>query len=310
MGLRVAAGGSSWLLELQYSSRWGVRVRVSLCSVAKFLSEEILPETSLHHWSNFPYEPHTLAVIAASWSGGDVEEYESRLHRIPDEELAAWRRGESGPWSFFEGKSLTECHIAIDEIHEYCGVSAKPQYLGMWQKWLGTIRHQGATIEFLSQNEGKVARVIKQESGLRRELVHSDERPDPFFRIPLGDWYELRAKCTGTYLAAVWETVGREVNARFVRERDRFHWLLPRYFELYDSYSKPESGGGLKGGPPKGEFERRSALGLLSWFVRKHFFELLQRSWLIWLPVFFICGGGGFVINHLVRGAAASRRRT
>ena len=188
----------------------------------KFLTEELLPETSLHHWSNFPYEPHVLATIAAERCGASAEEFEDRLHVFPPEELAAWRRGESGPWAFFDGKSLADTHIAIDEIHEYAGAGAEGSYLAQWQKWLGTIRHQGATIEFLTQNEAKVARVIKHESGLRRELMHSDERPDPFFHIELGDWYELRAKLTGTYLAAVWETLGREANGRFIRERSAF----------------------------------------------------------------------------------------
>ncbi len=277
----------------------------SLLRCAKFLSEELLPETNLHHWSNFPYEPRTLAVLAAQWSknkNGDADEYEARLHRFPEEELAAWRLGQRGPWDFFKGQSLADTHIAIDEIHEYAGVGAKMSYLAQWQKWLGTIRHQGATIEFLSQNEMKVARVIKNESGLRRELVHSDERPDPFFHIELGDWYELRAKLTGTYLAAVWETLGREVNARFIREREKFHYLLPRYFELYDSYSKPESGGGQAGGPRKREYERRSWPGLINWFVSKHFYALLMRSWLLWLPLFFVCGGGGCLVHGIVSG--------
>ena len=263
---------------------------------ARLISEEILPETDIIHISNFPYNRHVVATAVAAKTGKPALLYLDRLQQIPQDVLERWRKGESGPWQFFEGRPLQDCHIAIDEVHNFVGISHSEAHIAKWMSWLGEIRHQGATIEFLSQHEEKVARVLILEAGIFRRLVHSDERPDPFFHIPLGDWYELRAKLSGVYLACVWEQIGRMVGRKWVIETEKPFWLFPKYFDLYDSYSAPVAGG-EKGKASAREFERRSFFGLLWWFIRRHKFPLLMRSWVFIVPIFLLLGGGGWAVG-------------
>ena len=277
---------------------------------AKFLVDELLPETDLVHWSNFPYDRERVALLTVEKRGGVVADYLDRMQQFSEADLARWRSGDSGPWELFrsdenpDGPSLDNVHVAIDEIHEYAGINHSKVHRAKWQRWLGQLRHQGATIEFLTQNEGKVCREIKLEASVRRELTHSDERPDPFFKIELGDWYELRAKMTGLYLAAIWEAKGRLVRDRFERESERMFYLWPEYFAVYDSYSRPESGG-VAGGPRKREYERRSWVGLVVWFVRKHFIKLLAKSWILALVVSLFLGGPGWAMGKIIHVVSA-----
>ena len=176
------------------------------------------------------------------------EEILERVEVIPKEVQDAWRDGSSGPWEYFAGKDIGQTHIAIDEIHNFCGTEVNRKLHGEWQKWLGEIRHRGATIEFISQHPMKVAKVIRQECALRLQLVSGETLRDPFFHISMVDWYNLGAKISGKYSPVVHEIESRQdTNSRWQTTHTLKFWFVPDLFEVYDSFSAPVQSDGLRG---------------------------------------------------------------
>jgi len=230
------------------------------------------------------------------------EEVLKRIQIIPDEVLQSWRREESGPWDYFEGVDLTECHIAIDEIHNFISSTKKPEYISKWDEFLGEVRHRGCTFEGLTQDINSVDTVLKGRAGVRLELVPADTLRDPFFNIIMSDWYELKACFTGQIKKCVFE---REFQKRFGRWaciHTRKFFLEAEYFKFYNSYNaslaEKEKGAVDENRAPKYEFQKRTKLSLVTWFYLKNFFQITTRFFItffvIWLCFF---GGATFFLT-------------
>ncbi len=264
------------------------------------------------HWSNFPIHVDKLSAFAAKKHGGEPIDYARRVKVIPRPVLESWMSGKSGPWEFFKECDLTDAHVAIDECHNYVPERGRPnpavsnaEHTQRWQEWLGELRHQGATVEFLTQTPGKVSKAIIGEAETRLKLVNSELRRDPFFGIQLADWYELRAKfVTGKYTPCVWEVEEHDVGGKWEVSDRRVFWFSPAYFALYDSHSSPEKGGGKKAaGPQVREYQRRGYLGLPLWFFAKNAHRIVPRvgiaAFLAWFLLF---GGLTMVITGFMNG--------
>jgi hypothetical protein len=254
--------------------------------------DEFLPEGRGVHISNFPVRRLKMCREVARRTNQPVADLMKRVRRIPASVLREWSAGQSGPWEYFKARSLQGCHIAIDEIHNYAPKDAKPEFRQKWRSWLGEIRHMGATIEFLSQSQEKVQKEIVAEAGKRFELVRGDERHDPLLRIIMADWYELRAGfLSGEYTSPIYYVEFRKLLGKWRQEHATKYTLEPSYFDYYDSYSAPIKGG-VKGEAEKHEFQRRSRLGLVGWFARRHFWALFSRLAIVAL-VSWVCFFGG-----------------
>jgi len=268
---------------------------------SRFLCDEWLPERSGIHYSNFPVFREKVAAFVSKRTGKPAVEFLARMEIIPEQTLATWINGQSGPWDFFHDKNLDGCHIAIDECHNFCGAKTHHRVRQRWQAWLGEIRHQGATVEFLSQSPEKVAREIHYEAGLRLSLVNSEDRRDPFMGILLGDWYELKAGfITGEYQTVVWEIERRNVDGRWIQQNKRTFTLDPLYFEFYDSFSRPVQGGEKSQGQPR-EFQKRSHTGLVFWFLKRNAFSIAPRFLLVGGIVYLCTGGSAPLLNWMVK---------
>ena len=256
-----------------------------------FLLTYLLPETATTHWSNLPLFPEKIAEEAAKRTKRPLEEFTNRIKLIPPEVCDQWRAGESGPWEFFADIDLQDAHLALDEFHEFCGANTAPALREKYRVWFGQIRHRGATIEIISQDPDKIGKEVERECANRLALVNNEDRRDPYFRILFGDWYELRAKfITGQYIAAVWEVEYRKANGKWVEEDKRVFWLDKTYFPFYDSYSKPTDSK-VKGEAKKREFEKRTRLGLIGWFIRNNWPRLVTKGALYGFFVWLVCGG-------------------
>jgi hypothetical protein len=282
---------------------------------ARFLVDEFLPESTGEHWSNFPAYPEKIGQAVAIRKGEDKSQaqvYAARIKQIPAEVLHQWQLGKSGPWEFFADIDVQNAHIAIDEIHKYCGRNASKDLKKKWQIWCGEIRHRGATVEFISQHFRKIAQEVIDESGIRLQLVNSEDRRDWFFRILMGDWYELRAALfTGEYESRIWVYEKREVDGRWTNEDKRTFVLDPYYFSFYDSYSAPDKGG-LKGQAKERLFEKAGKVGTCKWFFKRNWWRFLRGGVIVALLVYFLTGGGGMLMRwflksftHQFNGAAA-----
>jgi len=269
------------------------------------LAHDFLPRESGKHWSNLPINVGALAEYCKPL-GVDPRDVHSRVCSIPRDELRKWREGTSGPWEFFEGIDLQDALIVIDEVHNFCGSKSHKKLQADWQAWLGELRHRGARVILVSQQEHKIAVGLRKEAERQTLVINSELRRDPFLRIELGDWYQLRAKfLTGQYQNAVWVEEERKVGRRSVQEDRRIFWLKPEVFALYDSYSAPHTGG-VKGEASKKEWERLGRVALLLWFVRRNTWRVSSRLAIVALLVW-VCGfGGGTKIIRTVLGTVKS----
>lgn len=288
---------------------------------ARFLVDDFLRDTDGVHISNFPiglvpdHHPHPpqypgetfidrIAEAVAKARKCDPQEIKQRLEIIPEEVLEKWRDERSGPWEYFADQDLTGAHIAIDEIHNYCGSKASRAHKGKWSKWLGEIRHRGATVEMISQHESKIATEIKHEAGGLIQVVKKDDELDPLFGIHLGDWYELRAKfLTGKYTSCVAQIEKRDEAGKWKVNSVRRWWMTPDYFRFYDSHNAPQSGSGAGTAAPKKEFEKRSALGLIRWFVFRNLPQVFTRALMVSVFLWLIAFGG---LTTLLKGFVAT----
>lgn len=282
----------------------------SLRRCAMFLVDEFLPNRESHLWTNYPIgevpENHTyppkydgetfvdrIAAAVSRVSGKSEESTRERIHIIPDDEIAKWKTGASGPWEFFADKDISNSYLAIDEIHNFCGRRTRSNIVHKWGQFLGEIRHRGARAEFLSQNPQKVSKDLMYELEVRVRMVAADERRVPLLRIRMGDLYELWAGfVSGKYESIIWEILERDTGGRFRRETAESFRKDPYYYQFYDSFCAPVQGG-VAGQLDKHEFEKRSKWGLIKWFAWRNGFRLslagVAASVLIWLA----CGGAG-----------------
>jgi hypothetical protein len=265
---------------------------------ARYLAFDFLPSTDLTLYTNYPINIDAMVAYVIQHYPDMVESrLRDRIKIIPEDVLKDWRQGQSSPLDYFQRINLDGCRIAIDEIHNFCGLNTPKPILQAWREFLGEIRHRGCEFECLSQNESKIAKVIKDEAGLKRYLFNSENKPDPFFGIRMEDWYELRAKFSGRYAPWIFETIHTEVHGKWreTKELSRMYQLSPDLFPLYDSYSAPHHGGNKSKGRVH-PFQSLTTVGLFLWFFRRNWFRFLSR-FLIAAFVFWLCFCGGMSMS-------------
>ena len=64
-------------------------------------------------------------------------------------------------------------------------------------------------------------------------------------------------------------------------------------FKYYNSYSKTLSGGNDEGGTPQTEYQTKSKIGLLLWFLRRNVFNIIPKLFLVALFIWLAFFGGG-----------------
>ncbi len=235
------------------------------------------------------WESGELTKIPHGWAGKDFPETVVRFASDGGELMA--------------GINLVGAHIAIDECHNFCKASGStPKHQReMWGQWLGEIRHIGATVEFLTQSPHKLAEEIVKEAEVRIDLLNVESERDPFFKIPMADWYELKAGLvTGEYEAKVQLLERRCVEGRWIKHYSEFFRRDPFYFQFYNSYNKPQAGG--VNAPSKVyEFQKRTQKSLLLWFLKRNCWPVSSRIAIAMLVVW-LCfwGGGRFLFNRFV----------
>ena len=283
---------------------------------ARYLVDDFLVNTRGVHISNFPLNPETISETVSkkiNKSRGlfgifrkavTPDDIKKRLIVIPDDVLQSWRSEESGPWEFFKGWNLKYAHIAIDEIHNFINSRSSSAYLKLWDDFLGEVRHRGCTFEGLTQDFDSVDRVLSGRASIRLELIPGEDLRDPFFKIKLSDWYELKASFFGTYHKTVFMYEKRKQGSSWkVNHVSRF-LITPDYYSFYNSYSaslqeKENGEGDVSSRAPEHEYQRRSRLSLFAWFIRRNFFTLFCRIsvaiFLFWLC---FCGGLTYIIER------------
>jgi len=270
---------------------------------AHFLVTELLPDTELKHLSNFPvkFEPwqdgqgnqkRGLIEVCRLRDAATEEEVLDRIELIPDWELQKWLDGSSGPWDTFKEKDLSGYHLAIDEIHNYCGKNTHVNIRKQWQTWLGELRHRGARIEFISQHPQKIAKEIREEAEILLELHSGETEHDPWFNISMADWYQVIARVTGKYRPCVFEVENRQQKSRWIKNSGVKFRFESDLFETYDSFSAPIQGGG-SGKLAKEPWQRLNGIQFFLWFLTRNLWCITSRFAIVGLFAWLSLFGGG-----------------
>ena len=251
---------------------------------AVFLAEEWLPNHSGVLITNYPILMENLVK--------DFPNAEKRVELIPKEVLQAWRDGRSGPWDYLDGREISGCHIAIDEIHNYCGKNTDNKIRKKWLSWIGELRHQGATCEFLTQSEAKCAKEILSEAEIRYEIINGENRIFPILGYRMGDLYEFRAKILGRYLCPSFCREYIQAGSKWVLQKEHIFYRLPKYFQYYDSYSAPEHGKAEGHKAEKRPWEKYSWPMLFVWFYLQYPFRIMFQTAVLVTFIYIFFGGG------------------
>ena len=281
---------------------------------SRFLVDDFLVNTKGIHISNFPLNIDLISQTVSEKINKNrgffgifrkkviPEDIKKRLWIIPTEVLLSWRDGVSGPWEYFQGVDLKYAHIAIDEIHNFINSRTSPDVLKKWDDFLGEVRHRGCTFEGLTQDIDQVEKILTGRVSIRLELIPGEDLRDPFFKIPMRDWYELKASFLGSYHKTVILLEQRKHGSRWKTNHSSRFLITPEYFKYYNSFNaslqEKEQGASDEGRALEYEYQRRSRISLFFWFIRRNFLTLFIRIslavFLFWLC---FCGGLNFFIS-------------
>ena len=296
------------MAELIIAGRYGPTGTGKSWRLCQWTKEEWLPD--VHNGAlitNLPLHVDELCKDVASASGIAEHDLWNRVELISDATWASWIAEESGPWELFANRSIDGCHIIFDEIHTVCkkGKTSKA-YLAQWSDWFAELRHQGATLEFASQNPDKVATEITNEVVERVNMLSLETERDPYFHIPLADWAELKAAFVGKYVPRVIEQPysrepGRSGRYVWKPQKKKSFVRDTKYFKYYDSRSKPTTGQGQAGTERKREFEKRSKWGMVWWLYSRHCWAVTSRLFAVGFILFLCFGGGGHLMSWFLR---------
>jgi hypothetical protein len=206
-------------------------------------------------------------------------EVRRRLILIPKEVERTWALQEVSPSVYFDSfESLADAWIILDEAHNFIGRKHEAKYRRLWQEFTGELRHRGACLELVTQSLGKLADEIECDAGVWIEVSNCEADRDPFFWIPLSDWWQFSAKLNGHYVAQIRQQEHKHEMRRWVANDKLRLWRQDPYiYSLYHSYSAPKNGGAA--GRRLHAYETRNWIQLFMWFIRRWWTRL------IWSPV-------------------------
>ena len=237
---------------------------------------EILPGTQ-RLITNVPINREAIAQLAADRKLASYEEAYDRIEVLPNSLTSDWLPvNGGGPWDL---KNINGAKLLIDEIHNFAPKGGPSDHMRRWQAWLGELRHQGACVEFLTQDHYKVSPEIWHEAPLRLRLEPCWVRRDGLFKILMSDWYQLLAALRiAPYIERTWVVHETKVGSVWVEQYDEKVTLWPELFKTYNSYSAPIQGNHRAGGPKLREFQRYGLAGFLRWFLRRNCWQLIKRG--------------------------------
>lgn len=292
----------------------GKSVRVVWWLVEDFLPNN--PDGGLFI-TNVPIDRETIARYVERKHKLDYEKTLARLQLIPQDVLESWERGISQhayekaarkdpdateasitPFEFFGRYDLTGAHIAIDEAQNYWGRGTRDKYwLEEMRSFVSRIRHFGATLELITQDEQQVALEIVRLASLGYLITPNEARCLPILNIRFKDLYEIWAKLGGKYDAAVAIQERVKAGRRWTNQgKPFFFYRKPEYFELYNSHGAVKNG--LSSSAPIFEYQKRTWPSLLWWFFRRNVGAFLKVFMASALVVFLFGFDGITTVNE------------
>ncbi|MEG1620117.1 MAG: zonular occludens toxin domain-containing protein [Eubacterium sp.] len=260
--------------------------------------------------TNFRLNADEIAADVAKRTSQSFDEVLSRIVVIPDSELLLWRYlstseyktklqknlDDTGfpPAVFFQQYNLENSHIAIDEFHRYFCKSNSALWGKCWNEFFAEVRKLGCTFEAITQDLSLIPTEFIGKVGYRIDLLPFADERDPFFKIPLFDWYQLRSSYTGDVAQKICQVEykkGTSFTGRVAWKKahhENFE-ITPDYYKFYNSYQASEQDQSIS--HVKQPFEIYGKR-IVFWFIRRHFWKLLCRFLLVALFFYGTFGGG------------------
>lgn len=267
----------------------------------RLLAESWLRDPDLRIVSNIDLNREAIGEYAAAKYGADPAAVADRIRRIPEEVIDEWRRELSGPWEYWAGVDLSNTHIIIDESHEVCSKLHKNDHVRNWQEWIRTIRHRGATVEFISQTDEDFPPAMRAICQKKFYISTGEDIRDPYVNIAFDDWYQLWAKfVSGKYQPRIAQEEYLVMDGKPKRNDIQWFTREPWVFELYNS--EQATAEGTSGARRKKAWEKFGRLGFLAWFAKRNTFRVLlsPKVWVMAFVLFASCGGGSWAYGQMV----------
>lgn len=288
-------------------------------SRVRWLMNQFMIESSGLYITNFPLNIELISDELSRRTGKPPEDFQRRIVVIPDDVMSSWRSlteknskdlcakhrkdNTFPPAQYFESFDLNNARIAIDEFHRYFKKGSPADLLSMWNDWFAEIRKLGCTFEAITQELDQLPQEFIGKVGIRVDLLPFSSLRDPFLKIPLSDWYELRAAYTGIREQKICQAEYRKGTSftgrvKWVQNHVEKFAICKDFFPYYNSYQKTESSGVIGNSEyPADRYKKRTVL----WFIRRHFFKLLGKTALVVFFLWLTFGGGLlYLINGFV----------
>lgn len=280
-------------------------------SRVRWLVTDFLINSSGLYITNLPLNCESIANDVSEKTGKDYCEILERLIIIPDEELKMWRdlanldknelkkiKDDSGfrPADFFNSYDLSGAHIALDEFHRYFSKNDPIQLRKIWNDWFSEIRKLGCTFEAITQDISQLPREFFGKVGVKIDLAPFGNTRDPFFKIKMSDWYQLRGGLTGYIESRVEEIesikdLSGTGSVSWKETKYQTFKLEDIYFKYYNSFQKSDNSEQKQNfSCPASEYGWR----IIFWFFKRNSFSLFSRFVLAGV-VIWLCFGGGIL---------------
>lgn len=258
--------------------------------------------------TNLPLYCDKIAAHLSLKTGMPESHFLDRMIIVPLDELHIWEnlQNESKdelkkqrenrcfiPFEYFKRFDLKNAHICIDEFHHYFSANSPLPLRQCWNDFFSEIRKLGCTFEAVTQDLSLIPKDFVGKVGTRYDHLPFGNRRDPFLKIPLADWYELRTGFTGVVeqkMAVVEyiKTTSFTGGVKWKQQGAEKFSIEPEIYQFYNSYQRNDTGeiGGRT--TPGQRFGRK----IIFWFLRRNFGRIFIFCSIVGLCLWFFLGGG------------------
>ncbi|MCR9119583.1 MAG: hypothetical protein NXI22_21835 [bacterium] len=300
-------------------------------SIARYIAEEWIPNHAGRVFTNVPLKVDAIADYCLKRYKIPREQTIDRIRVIPWEVEEKWAEASECPQEYFEdlynewlaaagvdpsdyettgelqdaAEALDVFHplemslVILDEAYNYWPNDkdkdeGKKLQANRVNQWLSTIRHEGARLIFVCQNDMQLSAGLRRYVASEIFLTSLGDWPLPFIGMPVDDLLQIIAKITGVHLKWVRESVEIADGKELAQVAPARTWFLDaRIFNLYESRHK-RGGGRGKEEPPA--WKRLPWPKFLKWWIGRNWLGVSKAA-LVLLAVLVLIYPGGYLFK-------------
>ena len=221
----------------------------------------------------------------------DYVEAEDDLYSGEESEYSEMQYEYIGPWTYFQHKDISGAHILLDEIQELVHTGSAKKLRTEWNNWLSTIRHENATIEFMTQLDMRVPTELKGIAETKLEIIPNKSKRFPLLPVLNYDWYQMWKGWFDMDMnsSTVHESTTGKGGKKEAVGKPKKYRFDPRFFKFYDTSNRTTSK--KKSSRKKEPWELYSKLQLGFWFFRRNYLCCVLGVAYFFAGLFMLNGG-------------------